>query len=30
MLDDFRTAALDWIMLGLFAAIAGAAFYCGR
>lgn len=30
MLDDFRTAALDWIMLGLFAALAAAAFYWGR
>ena len=30
MLDDFHTAALDWIMLGLFAALAAAAFYYGR
>jgi cobalt/nickel transport system permease protein len=30
MLDDFRTAALDWIMLGLFAALAAGAFYWGR
>ena len=30
MLDDFRTAALDWIMLGLFAALAGGAFFYGR
>ena len=30
MLDDFRTAALDWIMLGLFAALAGGAIYFGR
>jgi len=28
--EDFHTAALDWIMLTLFAAIAGAAFYYGR
>ena len=30
MLDDFRTATLDWIMLFLFAALAGGAFYWGR
>ena len=30
MLDDFRTAARDWIMLGLFAALAAGAFYWGR
>jgi cobalt ECF transporter T component CbiQ len=30
MLDDFRTAALDWIMLSMFAGIAIAAFYYGR
>jgi energy-coupling factor transporter transmembrane protein EcfT len=30
MLDDFRTAALDWIMLGLFSALAAGAFYWGR
>lgn len=30
MLDDFRTAALDWIMLTFFAAVAAAAFYYGR
>jgi energy-coupling factor transporter transmembrane protein EcfT len=30
MLDDFRTAPLDWIMLGFFAAIAAGALYCGR
>jgi len=30
MLDDFRTAALDWIMLFLFAVLAGGAFYYGR
>lgn len=30
MLDDFRTAALDWIMLCLFAALAAGAFYYGR
>jgi energy-coupling factor transporter transmembrane protein EcfT len=28
--EDFRAATLDWIMLSLFAAIAGAAFYYGR
>jgi cobalt ECF transporter T component CbiQ len=30
MLDDFHTAALDWIMLAVFAALAAAAFYYGR
>jgi cobalt ECF transporter T component CbiQ len=30
MLDDFRIAALDWIMLGLFSALAAGAFYWGR
>jgi len=30
MLDDFHTAALDWMMLAVFAALAGAAFYYGR
>ena len=30
LLDDFRTAALDWIMLSLFAALAAGAFYYGR
>jgi cobalt ECF transporter T component CbiQ len=30
VLDDFRTVALDWIMLCLFAALAGGAFYYGR
>jgi len=30
MLDDFHTAARDWIMLGLFAALVAAAFYFGR
>jgi len=30
MLDDFQTAALDWIMLVLIAALAAAAFYYGR
>jgi cobalt/nickel transport system permease protein len=30
MLDEFHTAALDWIMLGLCAALAGGAFYYGR
>jgi cobalt ECF transporter T component CbiQ len=30
LLDDFHAAALDWIMLGLFAAGAAGAFYYGR
>ena len=30
MLDDFHTAALDWMMLAVFAALAAVAFYCGR
>ena len=30
MLDDFHTAAVDWIVLGLIAAIAAAAIYYGR
>jgi len=30
LLDDFRTAALDWIMLAVFLALAAGAFYCGR
>ena len=30
VLDDFRTAGLDWMMLGLFAIITAAAFYFGR
>ena len=30
MLDDFRTAALDWIMLMVFAALAAGALYYGR
>ncbi|MGO8792577.1 MAG: cobalt ECF transporter T component CbiQ [Terriglobia bacterium] len=30
MLDDFHTAALDWIMLAVFAALAAGAFYYGR
>jgi cobalt/nickel transport system permease protein len=30
LLDDFRTAAVDWIMLAGFVAAAGAAFYLGR
>ena len=30
MLDDFHTAALDWLMLAALAAIAAAAFYWGR
>ncbi len=30
LLDDFRTRALDWIMLGFFAALAAAAIYYGK
>lgn len=30
MLDDFHTAALDWLMLAALGAIAAAAFYYGR
>jgi len=30
MLDDFHTAALDWVMLAVFAALAAGAFYYGR
>ncbi len=30
LLDDFRTSALDWIMLVLFVVLACGAFYCGR
>jgi cobalt ECF transporter T component CbiQ len=30
MLDDFRTAALDWIMLTVWIALAAGAFYYGR
>jgi cobalt ECF transporter T component CbiQ len=30
MLDDFCTAALDWIMLAVFAALAAGAFFYGR
>jgi cobalt/nickel transport system permease protein len=30
VLDDFKTATLDWIMLAVFAALAAGAFYCGR
>jgi cobalt/nickel transport system permease protein len=30
LLDDFHTGALDWIMLGFFAALAAGAFYSGR
>jgi cobalt/nickel transport system permease protein len=30
MLDDFHSAALDWIMLALFAGLAAGAFYYGR
>jgi len=30
VLDDFHTAALDWIMLVLLAALAAGAFYYGR
>ena len=30
LLDEFQTAALDWIMLSFFAAVAALAFYYGR
>ncbi len=30
LLDEFHTAVFDWIMLGIFAALGAAAFYCGR
>jgi energy-coupling factor transporter transmembrane protein EcfT len=30
MLDDFRTASLDWIMLAIFATLAAGALYYGR
>ena len=30
MLDDFHAAALDWIMLTVFALLAAGAFYYGR
>lgn len=30
VLDDFKTASLDWIMLTVFVALASGAFYCGR
>jgi cobalt/nickel transport system permease protein len=30
VLDDFKIAALDWVMLGVFVALASGAFYCGR
>jgi cobalt ECF transporter T component CbiQ len=30
LLDDFRTVALDWIMLLVFAALAAGAVYWGR
>ncbi len=30
LLDDFRTRALDWIMLSVFAALAAAAIYYGK
>lgn len=30
LLEDFHTAALDWLMLALFAAAAAAAMYLGR
>ena len=30
LVDEFQTAALDWIMLAVFAALAGAAFFWGR
>jgi len=30
MLDDFRTAPLDWTMLAVFAALAAGTLYFGR
>ncbi len=30
VVEDFKTAPLDWIMLAVFAALAAGAFYCGR
>ncbi len=30
VLDDFKTAALDWIMLAVFVTLAAGAFYWGR
>ncbi len=30
VLEDFRTAPLDWIMLAVFTAVAGGTFYWGR
>lgn len=30
VLDDFKTQALDWIMLAVFVALAASAFYFGR
>jgi energy-coupling factor transporter transmembrane protein EcfT len=30
VLDDFKTARLDWIMLAVFVALASSAFYYGR
>jgi len=30
MLDEFRTAARDWVMLGVFAVLAAGALYYGR
>ena len=30
LLDDFRAAALDWLMLLVFAVLAVSAFYFGR
>jgi cobalt/nickel transport system permease protein len=30
VLDDFKTAKLDWVMLVLFVALASSVFYCGR
>lgn len=30
LLDEFRAAPLDWVMLGAFAAVAAGAFYFGR
>jgi cobalt/nickel transport system permease protein len=30
VLDDFKTTALDWIMLAVFVALATSVFYYGR
>jgi cobalt/nickel transport system permease protein len=30
VLDDFRTSALDWLMLAVFGVLAIGGFYFGR